>query len=109
VHVDNDLRDHPDSLLERAIRDEISPSDQTELDWHLAQCPECAAELEAARMLRASMAPGAEDAALNHVAVELALARIQDEALNQSAVEKALHRLNDRESFGERLRDLLGS
>jgi transmembrane sensor len=109
VHVDDDLRDHPDSLLERAIRDEISPSDQTELDWHLAQCPECAAELEAARMLRASMAPGAEDAALNHVAVELALARIQDEALNQSAVEKALHRLNDRESFGERLRDLLGS
>jgi transmembrane sensor len=108
VHVDDDLQDHPESLLDHAIRGDLSACDQAELDRHLAECAGCAAELEVALAFRAAIAPGAHDDALNQSAVEMALMRVQDEALNQSAVEKAMDRLEEREPFRERLRRLLG-
>ena len=87
MHGISELQDHPEQLLERAIRGELSPGDRTQLDRHLAGCAECAAELEGAHVFRAAMAPGKPDDALNH-----------------AAVMKTLVRLQARETFGERLR-----
>lgn len=108
MHVDDDLLEHPESLLDRAIRGELSLEDRATLERHLATCTECATELDGARLFRSSIAPGKQDDALNQVAVEMALSRLQDEALDQAAVEKAMARLRHHKAFGERLRRWLG-
>jgi transmembrane sensor len=74
-------------LLDRAIRGELGSSDRAELERHLADCSMCAVELEAARIFRASVAPGR-----------------QDLALYRSAIDGAMERLKKRETLGERLR-----
>jgi hypothetical protein len=66
-------------------------------------------EREAARLFRASVAPGERDDALNHAAVEMALACLQDEALDHAAVENALARLERTPALGESVRRWLGS
>lgn len=108
MREDRDPQDHPDSLLERAIRGELGPAGQVELDRHLARCSGCAAELELADVFRASVAPGPQDAALNSAAVEKALARLADATLDDVAVEGALARLQERETSGQKVRRFLG-
>ena len=87
MHSTSDLKDHPEQLIERAIRCELSPVDQTQLDEHVAECVECAAELEGARVFRAALSP-----------------EEQDDALNRAAITKVLARLDTREPFVEMLR-----
>jgi transmembrane sensor len=90
MHGTNELQDHPEQLVECAIRGELSPSNRTQLDRHLAECPECAVVLDGAQIFSAAMAPGKQDDALNH-----------------AAVMKALVRLKASETFGEMLRRTL--
>lgn len=86
MHADSS-QDHPQELLDLAIRGELGSSDRAELERHLADCSMCAVELEAARIFRASVAPGR-----------------QDVALYRSAIDGAMERLKKRETLGERLR-----
>ncbi len=109
MHAEHDMQEHPESLLDRAIRGELSLDDQATLKRHLAACAECAMEVEGARLFRSSIALAEQDDALNHAAVEMALGRLQDEALDRQAVEKAMARLRQPDAFGERLRRWLGS
>jgi ferric-dicitrate binding protein FerR (iron transport regulator) len=114
VRAENDKQEHPESLMDQAIRGELGPEEQAALDRHLAGCAECATEWEGVQIFRAAMAPGSQDDALNHAAVEKALARLEDETLDQAAVEGALARLQEagtvkpRETLGETLRRRLG-
>jgi transmembrane sensor len=87
VHGTSELENHPEQLLERAIRGELSLGERTQVDRHLAECPDCTAELAGANVFRAAMALGK-----------------QDDALNRAAVMKALVRLMARETFGGMLR-----
>ena len=77
MHVDGGLQEHPEALLDRAVRGGLTPDERGGLDRHLAGCADCAAELEAALLLSASTAPGKQDEALDRAAVENALARLQ--------------------------------
>jgi transmembrane sensor len=90
VHVDSS-QDHPQGLLDRAIRGELGASERTVLDRHLAECPLCAVELETARLFRASVAPGR-----------------QDEAIYRAAIDGAMERLQRRQTLGEKLRQWVG-
>jgi transmembrane sensor len=92
VRTDRHPETHPESLLDQAIRGELAVADRAALERHLTGCPDCAAEIEAARVLATSMAPGK-----------------QDEALNRAAVEAALIRLQRPESLGDSLRRWLGA
>jgi len=87
VRGNSERQDHPGQLLEHAIRGELGPGGRRQLDGHVAECIDCAAELEGAHIFRAAMAPGKQDDALNH-----------------AAVMNALVRLKAREVFGQRLR-----
>jgi len=84
VHVDNS-QDHPQELLDRAIRGDLGASERAALDQHIADCPMCGVELETARIFRASVAPGR-----------------QDEALYRAAIDGAMERLKTPETLGER-------
>lgn len=86
MHADSP-QDHPQGLLDGAIRGELGASERAALERHLADCSMCAVELEGARILQASVAPGR-----------------QDEALYRRAIEGAMARLQKREALGERLR-----
>jgi len=90
VQVDS-AQDHPQGLLDRAIRGELGASDRAELERHLADCSMCAVELETARIFRASVTPGRQDESLYHAAIDGAMARLQK-----------------RENLGERWRRWMG-
>ena len=90
MHVDSS-QDHPQELLDRAIRGELGSSERAVLERHVADCPMCGVELEAARVFRASVAPGR-----------------QDESLYRAAIDGAMQRLQERETLRERLRRWLG-
>lgn len=85
--VEQDVHEHPESLVERAIRDELSLHDQATLAKHAAVCADCAAELEGARILAAAMTPESWDV-----------------PLNRAATENALRRLAERQTLGQRVR-----
>ena len=91
MHVDSP-QDHPQGLLDRAIRGELDANERAALERHVADCSMCAVELEGARIFRASVAPGR-----------------QDEALYRAAIDGAMARLQKRETLGERLRRWIGS
>jgi TolA-binding protein len=86
VPVADEPREHPEVLIERAIRGELSFADRMELARHLTECDGCSAEVEAAHVFRVATAPGK-----------------LDEALNDAAVTKALIRLEAPAGLGERL------
>ena len=87
MHGSSEPKNHPEWLIERAIRCELSAGDQTRLDEHIAECAECAAELEGARIFKSALSPDR-----------------QDDALNRAAVAEALACLDRRETFTEMLR-----
>lgn len=64
-------------LVNHAIRGELSPEAQAELDRHMQDCVACAAELEAFRVFDAALEPGPADGALGRAAVDGALARLR--------------------------------
>ena len=109
VYAGDNPQDHPDYLIDKALRGDLNELEQVELDRHLAGCPECTTELESARLFRESMAPGENDQALNQVAVEMAMSRIQDEALDLAAVEGAMGRLEQPRTLRARLAQWLDS
>ncbi len=86
MRASHEMQDHPERLIDRALSGELDAQEQAMLARHLACCPDCEAELEAARVVAASVAPGS-----------------QDDALNRAAVENALARLRQPEGVGERL------
>jgi hypothetical protein len=90
VRVDSS-QDHPQELLDRAIRGELGASERPALEQHLADCPMCVVELEAARIFRASVAPGR-----------------QDEALYRAVIDGAMERLKKPETLGEKVRRWMG-
>jgi transmembrane sensor len=87
VPARQDVPEHPESLIARSLRGELGVHDQPALERHLADCGDCAAEVEGARILAAAMAPGK-----------------WDETLNRAAAENALRRLAQRRSLGQSLR-----
>jgi transmembrane sensor len=87
VRADPGLREHPERLLDRALRGGLDTQDQAVLDRHLTSCPDCATEVETARIFKVSVSPRNRDAALDRAAIENVLARVQQS-----------------ESFGARLR-----
>ena len=71
------IREHPEQLLEQALRGELDQQNQAILERHLASCPDCAMELETERLFAASAAPGNGDEALDRAVIENALARLR--------------------------------
>jgi ferric-dicitrate binding protein FerR (iron transport regulator) len=68
---------HPDDLIELSMRGQLNLAEQAELGRHIAHCPDCAMEVEYARIFRNATAPTKGDAALDEAAVEQALVRLQ--------------------------------
>jgi TolA-binding protein len=77
VRANPDLQEHPERLLDQALRGELDQQDQVILERHLASCPDCALEIEAARVFAASAAPGNRDDVLDRAVVENVLARLK--------------------------------
>lgn len=79
MRADENLDAHPEeALTEQALKGRLSLQDQATLKRHLEACDSCAAEIEAARILDASMATTAHDDALDRRAVERALTRLAE-------------------------------
>jgi transmembrane sensor len=91
VHADSS-QEHPQELLDRAIRGELGPGERVTLEKHAAECSMCAFELEASRVFREAVAPGK-----------------QDEAFYRTAVDGAMERLQRPQTLGARLHRWLGS
>ena len=111
MQADDEARDHAEeALIGRAVRGTLSADEMAVLQKHVGGCPTCAAELEATRIFAASVAPGADDDALDDAAVAGAMARLDepvalhaikaapaaDEALDRAAVERAMAHLDAR-------------
>jgi TolA-binding protein len=77
VRAEPDQQEHPERLLDQALRGKLDQQDQAILERHLASCPDCALELKTARVFAASAAPGNSDDALNCAVVENVLARLK--------------------------------
>jgi ferric-dicitrate binding protein FerR (iron transport regulator) len=91
VHADSS-QEHPQELLDRAIRGELGSGERMALERHAAECSMCAFELEASRVFREAVAPGK-----------------QDEALYRAVVNGAMERLQRPQPLGNRLHRWLGS
>lgn len=76
MHADSS-QEHPQELLDRAIRGELGSGERMALERHAAECSMCAFELEASRVFREAVAPGKQDEALYRAAVDGAMARLQ--------------------------------
>jgi hypothetical protein len=68
VHADSS-QEHPQELLDRALRGELDSGERVTLERHAAECSMCAFELEASRVFREAAAPGKQDEALHRAAV----------------------------------------
>ncbi len=69
-------RIHPDDLIDLSMRGQLSLAEQAELERHIANCPDCAMEVEYVRIFRNVAAPTKGDAVLDEAAVGQALARL---------------------------------
>jgi transmembrane sensor len=76
VHAESS-QEHPQELLDRAIRDELGSGERMALERHVAECSMCAFELEASRVFGEAVAPGRQDEALYRAAVNGAMERLQ--------------------------------
>jgi transmembrane sensor len=76
VNVDNP-QEHPQELLDRAIRGKLDAAERAALERHAADCPLCEVELEVAELFRSSVAPERNDEALHRSAIDGAMDRLQ--------------------------------
>jgi TolA-binding protein len=76
VHADSS-QEHPQALLDRAIRGELGPGERATLERHAVECSMCAFELESSRYFREAVAPGKQDEALYRAVVDGAMKRLQ--------------------------------
>lgn len=76
MNVDNP-QEHPQELLDRAIRGKLDASARAALERHVADCPLCEVELEVAALFRSSAAPERDDEALYRSAIDGAMDRLQ--------------------------------
>jgi transmembrane sensor len=76
VHADSS-QEHPQELLDRAIRGDLDPGERVTLERHAADCSMCAFELEASSIFREAVAPGKRDEDLYRAAVAGAMARLK--------------------------------
>lgn len=98
----SDPRAHPDSPLDRAIREDTSVAGEAELQRHLATCDMCAAEMEVERTLRAMGVSRVGDEALNRRAVDAVLASLE----GRTETERSGRRFSPFTGFAERVRRL---
>jgi len=71
--------EHPEGLIDRALRGVLDPQAQATLDRHLAGCPVCAAQVSLAPRFERELAPQARDQVLDERAFEAAMRRMQQE------------------------------
>jgi len=71
--------EHPEALIDRALRGVLDPQAQATLDLHLAGCPVCAAQVSLAPRFERELAPQARDQVLDERAFEAAMRRMQAE------------------------------
>jgi tetratricopeptide (TPR) repeat protein len=69
--------EHPEELIDRALRGALDPAAQATLDRHLGVCPECAAQVSLAPRFERELAPQARDQALDLRALEAAMVRMR--------------------------------
>ncbi|HEY7373954.1 MAG TPA: tetratricopeptide repeat protein [Polyangia bacterium] len=70
--------EHPEALIDRALRGALEADAQATLDRHLAVCPVCAAQVAMAPRFERELAPQPRDEALDVRAAEAALRRMQE-------------------------------
>jgi tetratricopeptide (TPR) repeat protein len=69
--------EHPEALLDRALRGALEPDAQATLERHLAACSVCAAQVSLAPRFERELAPQARDQLLDARALEAAMRRMQ--------------------------------
>jgi hypothetical protein len=69
--------EHPEALIDRAMRGALDPDGQVTLEQHLAACSVCAAQLSLAPRFERELAPQARDQVLDVRALEAAMRRMQ--------------------------------
>lgn len=65
-----------ESMIDRVFRGEADHAERVELERHLADCADCAAEVDAAMALQADMAADKMDEALNRAVVERVMSQL---------------------------------
>jgi anti-sigma factor RsiW len=70
--------EHPEALIDRAMRGALDPDAQATLERHLAACPVCAAQVSMAPRFERELAAQPRDAALDLRAFEAAMRRLQE-------------------------------
>jgi TolA-binding protein len=71
--------EHPEELIDRAVRGALDPEAQATLDRHLAACSVCAAQVSTAPRFERELAPQPRDQALDLRALESAMLRMQQQ------------------------------
>jgi TolA-binding protein len=71
--------EHPEELIDRALRGALDPEAQATLDRHVATCSVCAAQVSMAPRFERELAPQARDEALDLRALEAAMSRMKQE------------------------------
>ncbi len=69
--------EHPETLIDRAVRGPLEPEAQATLDRHLATCPECTEQVSLAPRFERELAPQPRDEILDLRAFEAAMRRMQ--------------------------------
>jgi len=69
--------EHPEALIDRAMRGPLDPEAQATLNRHLATCPECAEQVTLAPRFERELAPQPRDEILDMRAFEAAMRRMQ--------------------------------
>jgi TolA-binding protein len=69
--------EHPEQLIDRALRGALDPEAQTILERHLAACAVCAAQLSLAPRFERELAPQPRDQALDLRALEAVMQRMR--------------------------------
>jgi TolA-binding protein len=73
--------EHPEALMDRALRGALDPDAQATLDRHLAACAVCAAQVSLAPRFQRELAAQPRDEALDLRALEAAMRRMQQSPL----------------------------
>ena len=69
--------EHPEALIDRAMRGALEPEAQATLDRHLAACPACTEQVALTPRFERELAPQPRDEILDLRAFETAIRRMQ--------------------------------